>query len=229
MPFVRAGGARDATTLVRLTSFASTPEQKAEIAAQREWCVVNVIPLKPGSVNDSLVPMRDWMAERSDVVVAVGGKWYKANQSRAGVPLELLTMLGYGKPGFIVAGFGGAIAGYLEDNESVLSKLHNGWDEETNLQMAAATDLHQLVSAITRQLTFLPLLKGENLKRTVVSHSLSGRWWFARHFHCGSVGEVGANASWRWRARLGKALRLGRGYFDRGYSRDWSGTRVDAA
>ena len=161
MPFVRAGGARDATTLVRLTSFASTPEQKAEIAAQREWCVVNVIPLKPGSVNDSLVPMRDWMAERSDVVVAVGGKWYKANQSRAGVPLELLTMLGYGKPGFIVAGFGGAIAGYLKDNETILSKLHNGWNEETNRQMAASTDLHQLVSAIMRQLTFLPLLKGK--------------------------------------------------------------------
>ena len=74
-PFVAAGGARDALTFVRSHKFAQTPEQLAEIAAQREYSVVQIIPGPQVDETQSLVSMREWIAEHCDVVVAIGGKW----------------------------------------------------------------------------------------------------------------------------------------------------------
>src|SRR5436190_24398420 len=43
-PFVAAGGPREALTLVRAQKFAVTPEQLAEIEAQRKYSAVQIVP-----------------------------------------------------------------------------------------------------------------------------------------------------------------------------------------
>jgi len=158
--FVQAGGSPDALTLVRATRYASSDEQQTEIAEQRRYAAVEIIPASPGKRMESLVPMREWMAERCDVVVAVGGKWYEVNKAGAGVPAELEEALQRGKPGFVIAGFGGAIADYLRDEVSVLSRLRNGLGRERNEALAAATDPVGLTRELIGQMKLLPLIRG---------------------------------------------------------------------
>jgi patatin-like phospholipase/acyl hydrolase len=155
--FVQAGGQKDALAFVRAQKYAGTPEQLAEIEAQREYAVVQIVPSIPGNPNESLVPMREWMGERCDVVVAVGGKWYGTNKPRAGVPAELEETLLRGKPGFAVAGFGGAVEGYVRDNPTVFCRLRNGLSESQNRSFAAETVIDDIVFKIVSQIKLLPL------------------------------------------------------------------------
>lgn len=157
--FISAGGTSEALTLVRSGSFASTPEQLEEVETQREFAAVHVIPAKPGHASEDLVPMREWMADRCDVVVAIGGKWYDVNKSRAGVPEELDEAIKRGKPAFLVAGFGGAVHGYLEDQKSLVSMLRNGLSEADNDDLARNTDFAHLTSKIISQIKRLPLVR----------------------------------------------------------------------
>ncbi len=115
--FILAGGSKEALTLVRSKSY-STEHYTAEIEEQRAFASVEIVPAdnSDGLAAEDLTPMRDWMADRSDVVICVGGAWWDVNKANAGVPNELETMLDLGKPGFIVAGFGGAIAGYFKED-----------------------------------------------------------------------------------------------------------------
>lgn len=158
--FIDAGGEIGTLTLVRAQKFAETAEQLQEIERQRQFAVVQVVPAEAdGEHNGDLIPMRDWMAERSEVVVCVGGRWWNANKAKAGVPTELDTMLDLGKPGFIVAGFGGAIAGYLEDNPGLLSSLRNGLSNGENRRIAYEPSVESIVDSIVNQLKRLPLVR----------------------------------------------------------------------
>lgn len=158
--FLEAGGEIGALTLVRAQKFAETDEQIAEIEIQRQFATVQIVPAEADGVSNSdLTPMRDWMADRSDAVVCVGGKWWDINKAKAGVPTELDAMLELGKPGFVVAGFGGAIAGYLKDNPSLPSRLQNGLSENTNREIANDTSVERIVEAIVNQLKLLPLVR----------------------------------------------------------------------
>ena len=158
--YIQADGARDSLVLVRALKYSTTADQLKEIAAHREFATVEVIPSLPGEVTKSLVPMRAWLADRSDVVIAVGGKWYEVNKGRAGVPFELEESLQLGKPGFVIAGFGGATAGYLADNGPLLERLHNGLSPEKNRELATLTDPIALTKHIIAQLKLLPLVRG---------------------------------------------------------------------
>lgn len=157
--FIEADGSREALTLVRSHKFSITDKDLEEVAAQREYSVVHIIPCAPGNKTESLVSMREWMGERCDVVVTIGGKWYEVNKARAGIPDELEEALRRGKPGFIIAGFGGATQGYLRDNATVLTRLRNGLSEAANLVLAESTDVDQLTSAIVSQIKLLPLVR----------------------------------------------------------------------
>ncbi|OZS42162.1 Patatin [Photobacterium sanguinicancri] len=158
--FIQAGGSKGALTLVRAKSY-STDEYTAEIEEQRAFASVEIVPAdnSDGQAADGLTPMRDWMAERSDVVICVGGAWWDVNKVKAGVPNELDTMLDLGKPGFVVAGFGGAIAGYLEEDPSLLSRLRNGLSHEANATIANSTSVEEVVGLIASQLKNLPLTR----------------------------------------------------------------------
>ncbi|MBR8206892.1 CBASS cGAMP-activated phospholipase [Burkholderia vietnamiensis] len=158
--FIAAGGEVGALTLVRAQKFAAAPEQIEEIDRQREFAVVQVVPAEAeGEHGSELTPMRDWMAERSDVVVCVGGRWWDTNKARAGVPTELDAMLDLGKPGFVVAGFGGAISGYVSDHPGLLARLQNGLSDEENRKIAQETSVESLVASIVNQLKRLPLVR----------------------------------------------------------------------
>lgn len=158
--FIQAGGNKEALTLVRAKSY-STDAYTAEIEQQREFASVEIVPAYncDGKDTDGLIPMRDWMADRSDVVICVGGAWWDVNKAKAGVPNELDAMLDLGKPGFVVAGFGGAIAGYLEEEPALLSRLRNGLSHETNLTIASSVSVEQVVGLIVDQLKNLPLTR----------------------------------------------------------------------
>jgi patatin-like phospholipase/acyl hydrolase len=103
--------------------------------------------------------MREWMAARCDVIVAVGGKHWDVNKERAGVPAELDTALARGLPGFIVGGFGGAVAGYARDDKSLLERLRNGLPDSENKTLAASTDAADLARRIVAQIRLLPLTR----------------------------------------------------------------------
>lgn len=157
--FVSAGGTPEALTLVRSSSYASTPEHIEEMEAQREFSVVHIIPANPNIPTDDLVPMRQWMAERSDVVVAIGGKWYDEYGDNARVIQELNEAIRQGKPAFLVAGFGGAVQRYIQDNNSIISMLQNGLSGYYNHELATTTDSEKLTSKIISQIQLLPLIR----------------------------------------------------------------------
>lgn len=159
VPFVAAGGSREALILVRAQHHAATPEQLAEIEAQQQYCSVQLIPTSPNGSNQALVPMREWMAERCDAIVAIGGRHWQVNRSRSGVPAELEEALLRGRPGFVLAGFGGAIQGYVAEDGRLLTRLKNGLPPSENASLAASTDVERLVSAIVAQLQLLPLVR----------------------------------------------------------------------
>jgi uncharacterized protein len=157
--FVAARGRKDALILVRAQKFAITSEQTKEIDVQRTYSAVQIVPADVSDINRSLVPMREWMAEHCDVVVAIGGRHYDINKDLAGVPAELDEALARGKPGFVLAGFGGAISGYLSDHDEVFSRLQNGLSIDANRAIAVNTDVDQLVSTIVSQIQLLPLVR----------------------------------------------------------------------
>lgn len=158
--FIQAGGRKEALTLVRAKRY-STDEYTDEIEEQRAFASVEIVPAEDNDevAADGLTPMREWMADRSDVVVCVGGSWWDVNKAKAGVPNELETMLELGKPGFVVAGFGGAIAGYLEENPLLLSSLRNGLSLDMNVAIANCTSGDQVVRMVVDQLKNLPLTR----------------------------------------------------------------------
>ncbi len=158
--FIEAGGEIGSLTLVRAQKFAVTDEQSTEIEIQRQYATVQVVPAEAdGESRSDLTPMRDWMADRSDVVICVGGKWWDTNKAKSGVPTELDAMLELGKPGFVVAGFGGAIAGYLKDQQSLPSRLQNGLSESVNREIANDTSIERIVETIVNQIKLLPLVR----------------------------------------------------------------------
>jgi patatin-like phospholipase/acyl hydrolase len=157
--FVSAGGERDALILVRAQRFATTPEQLSEIEEQRQFSTVQIVPAVSEYRNRTLVPMREWMAEHCDVVVAIGGRHWNINKEVAGVPAELEESLARGKPGFALGAFGGAVAGYVHEHDGIFSRLRNGLTAEENRAIAASNNIDQLVNRIILQLRLLPLTR----------------------------------------------------------------------
>jgi patatin-like phospholipase/acyl hydrolase len=157
--FIMAGGNKDSLTLVRAEWFSKSKEQIDKINRIRQYALVQVIPSKKENSKESLVPMRDWIAERSDVVISIGGKWWNINKSQSGVPMELDKMLSLGKPGFILAGFGGAISGYLKESPSIISQLKNGLSNSANVEIAQSRSADYLIDTIVAQLKILPLVR----------------------------------------------------------------------
>ena len=106
---------------------------------------------------DSLALMRQTLVERSDALVAVGGRWWALDRAHAGVPAELDLAIARGLPCFIVGQYKGAAAGYLQQQPGLLKKLRNGWDETRNLDFMARAGGTALAGELVQQLQRLPL------------------------------------------------------------------------
>lgn len=157
--FVQAGGDRGALTLVRAEKFLTTEEHHSEVAQQREFATVQVLPSTGGSLDEPLVPMREWMAEQSDVIVILGGRWWKQNRSNSGVVDELQEALYRGQPAFLLGGFGGAAAGYAESSPEMIARLKNGLSREDNQALVTENSPNLIVERITEQIARLPLVR----------------------------------------------------------------------
>jgi predicted acylesterase/phospholipase RssA len=156
-PFVNSRGAKDAITLVRAKKYAQTERQRSDISEDEKYSVVQFVPYPPGHPNESLMPLREWMADRSDVTVAVGGRHWSVNRHRAGVPLEIEAALERGHPVFLMTSGGGAAAGYVAQDPLLFGRLRNGLDAEQNAKLSSLTDVRVAAESIVDQIARLPI------------------------------------------------------------------------
>lgn len=108
----------------------------------------------------SLQLLREWMVARCDAIVAVGGKWWKPDNERAGVPVELQLAIDRGLPCFLLSGLGGAAQEYLKQHPDVLYKLKNGLDQALNQWLSTQEDVASLAQGLCDHLERLPLVHG---------------------------------------------------------------------
>lgn len=109
---------------------------------------------------DSLAILREWMAERCDAFVSLGGDLWKDNVFTSGIPIEVGLAIKRGLPSFILGGLGGAAERLLARNGELLRSLKNGLDQDTNLALAQSENVDSLVETVYTQLTRLPLVHG---------------------------------------------------------------------
>lgn len=161
--YANAGGQRSNILLVRSQAYSNSPEQLEEIDRLRQNTTVHIVPVKDKgcteNINSMLLSMREWIADTSDVIVCVGGKWWDVNKDRSGVPAELDCMLSLGKPAFLAAALGGATHGYVNDHPEILANLQNGLSEDSNKQLAAEADISTLTNKIVNQIKLLPRVR----------------------------------------------------------------------
>jgi hypothetical protein len=124
-----AEGPRDCLTLATSTFFYE--EYKAHLSRWQKNSIVHEEPAyEKGDLQQrkaaSLELLRRWMADRSDAVIAIGGRKWKENPRAAGVPAEFEFARRRGLPCFLLAGLSGAAAGYLQATPESLKDLRNG-------------------------------------------------------------------------------------------------------
>jgi uncharacterized protein len=128
-----------------------------ELERESEFLVTS----KSGNRDLSLTIMRDRLASESDVLIAIGGKWWQDSPNYAGVPSEFNLAIQKGIPSFLLGGLGGATTGYLQKNPEILNKLRNGMDLQENESLAQQKDITTLVTSILEQVVRLPLRRQE--------------------------------------------------------------------
>lgn len=155
------GGRKDCLTLAVSRLF-SKQQDLVPVREWRETCVVYETPeaLGPNARDDSLRILRQWMSERSDAFVAVGGLWWKDLPARAGVPIEAELAFDKGIPCFLLGGLGGAAREFLDKHPEVFQNLKNGLNDEANRALALNEDVHSCVDTVCDQLIRLPLVRG---------------------------------------------------------------------
>jgi patatin-like phospholipase/acyl hydrolase len=159
--FQAVGGSRDCLTLAVSSRYTRHSAQRIPLDEWRQHAVVQEVPATDEIERQSLDRLRSWMADRSDAVVLVGGNWWDEHAGRAGVPIEFELARERGLPSFLLGGFGGAVAGYLDANPEILDSLKNGLDETTNREIAIDRDPDRMVDVVLAQLLRLPLVRGE--------------------------------------------------------------------
>lgn len=110
--------------------------------------------------DDSLKILRQWMVERCDAFVAVGGLWWQEIGGRAGIPLEAGLAIDRCLPCFLLGGLGGAARDYVTNHPELMKSLRNGLDEETNRHIALQENIGDIVHTVRDQLSRLPVVRG---------------------------------------------------------------------
>lgn len=121
----------------------------------KRYSNLDIIPAHPDR-EVSLQILRSVLSERSDVLVALGGKWWEVAQDTAGVPKEFLLAIERGIPSFILEGLGGASKGYLDAHPEILRNLRNGLEDDANRALSEETDSARLVDIVLKQIGRLP-------------------------------------------------------------------------
>lgn len=156
------GGRRDCLTLA-VSRFWSKDSSQVPVQQWRKTCVVYETPeatAGEASRDESLSILRQWMAERCDVFIALGGMWWRELAGRAGMPIEAGMAIERQLPCFLLGGFGGVTGDYVVENADIFRRLHNGFDIETNRRLASERNIGDIVHVILDQLVRLPLVRG---------------------------------------------------------------------
>ncbi len=132
-------------------------ETRARLERESEF---RVTP-KASDRDRSLVRLRESLAAEADCLVALGGRWWQLDTSKAGVPAEFNLAIQQGIPSFLLGGLGGATEGYLDGRTDILSRLRNGLDDETNRKLSVEKDIERLQKQVFDQLSRLPLRRRE--------------------------------------------------------------------
>ncbi len=80
----------------------------------------------------SLEVLRQYMAERCNAFVAIGGRWWSGVPGRAGVPKEFELAKAKSVPCFVLGGFGGVSKTYIEQNPRWSDSINNCLSVEQN-------------------------------------------------------------------------------------------------
>lgn len=157
----KQGGGKDCLIL-GVSRYWSKNPNAVPIDEWRKFVVVYETPEAVGESarDDSLGLLRKWMVSRCDAIVVVGGKWWQAVRSRAGVPLEIELAIERGLPCFLLGGLGGAVQDFIERNLTVYEQLKNGLDIGLNRELSTREDVGSLAEDVCRQLERLPLVRG---------------------------------------------------------------------
>jgi hypothetical protein len=159
---ISRGGRKDCLTLA-VSKHWSKDQTKVPVQQWRQTCTVYETAEASGSVSprdDSLKILRQWMAERCDAFVAVGGQWWQQIAGRAGIPIEAGLAMERGLPCFLLGGLGGAAGDYVREHPEVMRSLKNGFDDTTNQRLALEENVGDIVSVVSDQLSRLPLVRG---------------------------------------------------------------------
>lgn len=105
--------------------------------------------------DSSLAILRSHMAEQCNAFVAVGGLWWHGVPGRAGIPKELKLAKQARIPCFILGGFGGVSATYIQDNPDWRADLRNGLSDDQNLSLATNTNFNLVAGRLAAQLHLL--------------------------------------------------------------------------
>lgn len=162
-----SGGRKDCLTLA-VSRFFSENSSASPIDEWRKRCVVFETPKVTGdnSLQDSLTTLRQWMAERCDAMVVVGGKRWRDAPARAGVPIEVQFGIGRGVPCFLVGALGGATKDLISTPEGLYRQLKNGLSEQDNGVLATTRNAAEVSGKIFQQLMRLPLVRGKGVDGT---------------------------------------------------------------
>jgi len=153
---------RDALTLVVSRYWSKEDEIAHLLGEQRQFAVVYETPESTGAdiQQTSLKILRDWMSERCDAFVSIGGDLWREQYGISGIPLEISLAIKRGLPCFALGGFGGTVEQVLKNNAGLLDTLRNGLDHNTNAQLATNSNVSGLAKSVHDQLARLPLVRG---------------------------------------------------------------------
>jgi hypothetical protein len=157
----QAGARKDCLTLA-VSRFWSKNNETADIQHWRDRCIVYETPeaTTKSAEQDSLAKLREWMSERCDVFVAIGGNWWYESAGRAGLPIEAGLAIKRGLPCFLLGGLGGVAKDFVQARPDLMRALRNGLDEATNREIATNELVDDLVQTICTQMERLPLTHG---------------------------------------------------------------------
>lgn len=154
-------GRRDALTLAVSRHWSKTESAQT----LEEWRRFSVLYETPESTEgnareNSLKILREWMAERCDAFVSLGGDLQRLTENISGIPIEAALAINRSLPCFVLGGLGGTAEEMLKRHADLLGKLRNGLDQETNVKLALNADADDLATTIHNQLARLPVVHG---------------------------------------------------------------------
>jgi uncharacterized protein len=109
-----AGGSRECLTMAVSRQYLSEPVKNGIDMKRWQSCsIVHEVAVETGEDKkaQNLQRLRNWIADRCDAVVIVGGRGWEKNPGAAGIPVEFELARERGLPCFLVASLGGGGGG----------------------------------------------------------------------------------------------------------------------